>query len=62
MAGRSWIQWGEKVMVNAKNLLGIRNWRMMARHRDDWGGHGPEKGRGAIGWMDRLEMIENDFI
>ena len=55
MVGRPRIQWEEMVTVDAKNLLGIRNWRTMARHRDDWkaligGGHGPEKGRGAIGW------------
>ncbi|PSN35662.1 hypothetical protein C0J52_24845 [Blattella germanica] len=36
MVGRPRIQWEEVVRVDAKNLLGIRNWRTMARRRDDW--------------------------
>lgn len=36
MVGRPRIQWEEMVRVDAKNLLGIRNWRTMARRRDDW--------------------------
>ena len=36
MVGRPRIQWEEMVTVDEKNLLDIRNWRTMARHRDDW--------------------------
>ena len=36
MVGTPRIQWEEVVKVDAKNLLGTRNWRTMARHRDDW--------------------------
>ena len=36
MVGRPRIQWEEMVKFDAKNLLGIRNWRTKASHRDDW--------------------------
>ena len=34
--GRPRTQWEEMLTVDAKNLLCIRNWRTMARHRDNW--------------------------
>ena len=36
MAGRPRIQWEEMVRKDAKDLLGIRNWKTMARNREEW--------------------------
>ena len=36
MVGRPRIQWEEMVRKDAKDLLGIRNWRTMARNREEW--------------------------
>ena len=36
MVGRLRIQWEEMLRKDAENLLGIRNWRTMARNREEW--------------------------
>ena len=45
MVGTPRIQWEEMTMIDAKNLLGIMNWRMMAEmsgRGKPWYGDGPE--------------------
>ena len=53
MLARPRIQREEIVLVDANNLLSIRNWRTMARRRDDW--------KAMVQMFHRMNGEETDF-